>query len=1004
MSTSKERRANNVELKSTFDFILEFAAKTGDKGPIFDKVLQNLKIDPLKNKDNALYSVSVGFDSALGSITIREAYIMDKEGTARVGSHFVLEYGTYNWHKRLTDDDSFVLGLSLTKPGALKLIDTGTPTSTRPVSELKMRSQWRMDQVRFVKITIKNQSVNPQWKPENLRAILEGYYMDTPKNNHAKYIELLREGHLGESEHKAKELEMLSKEGCIVELGEPELHVSGRLMATIQPPSLLKWDVGRGAKIDLSTDEGIFKKENAPPNRTSKDKGWSFKVISWEKKSNEIKAICENLLSDTQLQRLQGYRAEKVRVKLSTEDPTAERQSKAIRKAQQAFEKEAGVLSAMDQEAHPEANLNVKITPVLLQQKEFSRAAHRIPLKPGLATPSINPAWRLNDKAMEFCRLVFDNLTNGLIVLQGPPATGKSTTIARLVYMLWEQATLGTITMITASTNRAVDVATLKVIDTFNELGVDSKSLILRVKSENLAELGRMDKNDDDPVLNEFSLQAHRLRIARTNRSRWRVYLLGAEQEDKTGRAESDVQEFIDQRDTLDIIVYKKVTVICVTAASSDMKLLVGKVNVYTLIIDDAGQATIWEILQAWMAYNPSVLVLTGDPKQLGPLVLSNAGRLAVTNGLMAQLLERNFPHVMLDVNYRTRKELYWPTSKVYYDGLVKTHECTADRPFYQDMMPKLQRISFTHSTQGRVHLTNNAYFFNIANSNSEQNYSKSWLNIKETWFISSLVVALKKSGLPGKSILVLSGYKGHLEELRQRAKDQHWDDVTCGTIDANQGGEADIVIASLCKSGQNNIGFLSSRHRHNVWMSRHRECLLVVGDLTQFFRQNPWDEALPALRENFSHLYQSVSWDSMFFVDGKPTNLPLPLELQGPPLGKASISSFSLPLIPTPSSTTPLAAVATTAAADESKDETMEKVGITIPAPIPTPIAAPPTAVTSARSAELARTLAVRETTLQQVAELKENLKRTAEVLRGLEESTLPFLDRRIKELEEGT
>lgn len=319
-------------------------------------------------------------------------------------------------------------------------------------------------------------------------------------------------------------------------------------------------------------------------------------------------------------------------------------------------------------------------------------------------------------------------------------------------------------------------------------------------------------------------------------------------------------------------------------------------------------------------------------------------------------------------------------------------------------MMPKLQRISFTHSTQGRVHLTNNAYFFNIANSNSEQNYSKSWLNIKETWFISSLVVALKKSGLPGKSILVLSGYKGHLEELRQRAKDQHWDDVTCGTIDANQGGEADIVIASLCKSGQNNIGFLSSRHRHNVWMSRHRECLLVVGDLTQFFRQNPWDEALPALRENFSHLYQSVSWDSMFFVDGKPTNLPLPLELQGPPLGKASISSFSLPLIPTPSSTTPLAAVATTAAADESKDETMEKVGITIPAPIPTPIAAPPTAVTSARSAELARTLAVRETTLQQVAELKENLKRTAEVLRGLEESTLPFLDRRIKELEEGT
>lgn len=144
-----------------------------------------------------------------------------------------------------------------------------------------MRSQWKMDQVHFIKITIENSSSNPDWRPEKLKAVLDGYYMDTLKNNHAEYIELLREGQLGESEYKANELEMLSKEGCTVELGEPESHVSGRLMATIQPPSLLTREVGRGAAINLSTDEGLFRKENAPPNRAFNTKGWNFKVVSW---------------------------------------------------------------------------------------------------------------------------------------------------------------------------------------------------------------------------------------------------------------------------------------------------------------------------------------------------------------------------------------------------------------------------------------------------------------------------------------------------------------------------------------------------------------------------------------------------------------------------------------------------------------------------------------------------------------------------------------------------
>ncbi len=93
MATNKERRANNVELKSgLIDFTVEFASKIEVKIPIFDKLLQTPKIDPIK--DNAYYRVSACFDLVLGNIIVRETYVLARNGNIQLGAHFVIEHGT----------------------------------------------------------------------------------------------------------------------------------------------------------------------------------------------------------------------------------------------------------------------------------------------------------------------------------------------------------------------------------------------------------------------------------------------------------------------------------------------------------------------------------------------------------------------------------------------------------------------------------------------------------------------------------------------------------------------------------------------------------------------------------------------------------------------------------------------------------------------------------------------------------------------------------------------
>ena len=81
---------------------------------------------------------------------------------------------------------------------------------------------------------------------------------------------------------------------------------------------------------------------------------------------------------------------------------------------------------------------------------------------------------------------------------------------------------------------------------------------------------------------------------------------------------------------------------------------------------------------------------------------------------------------------------------------------------------------------------------------------------------------------------MVLSGYaeQKYLLERSLAAAQFTGLDVSCNTVDAVQGREAEVAIYSVTRSNTSRrLGFLAEAKRLNVALSRSRQYLVIVGD-----------------------------------------------------------------------------------------------------------------------------------------------------------------------------
>ncbi|CAF3948183.1 unnamed protein product, partial [Adineta steineri] len=309
------------------------------------------------------------------------------------------------------------------------------------------------------------------------------------------------------------------------------------------------------------------------------------------------------------------------------------------------------------------------------------------------------------------------------------------------------------------------------------------------------------------------------------------------------------------------------------------------------IIIDEACQASEADLLLP-LRFKCTKLMLVGDPKQLEPCVLSEAG---TKYGLSQSLYGRLFsifdqypysPISMLNIQYRMHPDIcrfpneYFYSNRLITDGSVEArmrdftlkplylynitnspHVYDSAKSSYNQGEAKCIQafcnLLIAHLAEQPTSIFDNSNSDERSNDNSDDDndedgddddgssttyspistYKTTNDSINEvdneTRRLQRLLINDSRLPKIQQHIAVITPYKAQIRLLRQYLPSY----IEIMTADSSQGKEKDIVILSCVRSG-GNTEFLNDLHRMNVMLTRSKYALYVFGNLTQLANQ----------------------------------------------------------------------------------------------------------------------------------------------------------------------
>ncbi|CAE6531432.1 unnamed protein product [Rhizoctonia solani] len=329
----------------------------------------------------------------------------------------------------------------------------------------------------------------------------------------------------------------------------------------------------------------------------------------------------------------------------------------------------------------------------------------------------------------------------------------------------------------------------------------------------------------------------------------------------------------------------------CTTTGAAKVVALLSGVEPKVMIVEEAGQVLESHIL-ASLVESVQHIIMIGDPQQLRPSV--NSYKLATDNphtghiwrfdqSLMERLSGSGFPMSQIDVQRRMRPAVSTLIRKSLYPNL-KDHDLVTQYPHVRGMHRDVFFVSHTNKEAG----------------GGEDSVSKH--NDYEVDMIYQLVLHLLRQGCYNKegNIVVLAAYLGQIPKIRQKLRDvvttiiderdaelleQHGIEdeetttvqevkvskhVLIRTLDNFQGEEGEVVILSLVRNsgtpfdkhvsslqytgGRSPIGFLRSKNRTNVGLSRAKHGMYIFGNAPELARGSEmWATVLQELHQSES-------------------------------------------------------------------------------------------------------------------------------------------------------
>ncbi|KDP23615.1 hypothetical protein JCGZ_23448 [Jatropha curcas] len=406
-------------------------------------------------------------------------------------------------------------------------------------------------------------------------------------------------------------------------------------------------------------------------------------------------------------------------------------------------------------------------------------------------------------------------------VIYGPPGTGKTMTLVEAILQIHATRKDGRI-LICAASNSAADHILEKLIS----------HEVAKVKENDIFRLNGSSRPYED-------LQHDHIRFCYFEESIFRCPPLKA-------------------------LMNFRIIICTYTSSSLLYAEGIGRGHFSHIFLDESGQASEPESMVpiSNLCKKETVIVLAGDPKQLGPVVYSkNAEASGLGKSYLQRLFECEFYHneekgfvTKLVRNYRCHPAILHLPSKLFYKGeLLACKEDTCPSiGFDVDFLP---RKEFP------------VLFIGIQGCDEREGNNPSWFNRIEASKVVEIVNKLiDNTDLNETDIGVITPYRQQVLKIKKALESWEMSDVKVGSVEQFQGQEREVIIISSVRSTVKHndfdrtysLGFLSNPKRFNVAITRARSLLIIVGNPHIISKDPCWEKLLWYCVDN--NTYQGCS------------------------------------------------------------------------------------------------------------------------------------------------
>ncbi|KAJ3561910.1 hypothetical protein NP233_g9904 [Leucocoprinus birnbaumii] len=289
------------------------------------------------------------------------------------------------------------------------------------------------------------------------------------------------------------------------------------------------------------------------------------------------------------------------------------------------------------------------------------------------------------------------------------------------------------------------------------------------------------------------------------------------------------------------------------------------------IFIDEAGQATEPEVFVSikTMADPSTNIVLSGDPKQLGPIIRSS---LSIQLGLELSYIERLMSRQAYDISVGSGKSI------VKLVKNFRSHEAILKFPnerFYGNDLEPCGDKRAINSYLNSPYLPNKKFpiiFHAVAGRDDREASSPSFFNIDEVSQAKAYIQQLKADRTFRTSdhdIGIITPYHAQCLKMRTALRGVA-DEVKVGSVEEFQGQERNVILISTVRSSKefvsydikHTLGFVASPRRFNVSVTRAKALLIVIGDPEVLGLDPLWRSFLNYIHDNNGWKGPDIPWD----------------------------------------------------------------------------------------------------------------------------------------------